>query len=85
MSFYLKTLKGVFIPGKSNHGTRLQQIEKLKQKLVSEGYQPSEAEHFLKVALGSRQIENLDNRELDTVIQNLEAQIKIAQKCKNLF
>ncbi|GAB6179478.1 hypothetical protein JCM14036_07970 [Desulfotomaculum defluvii] len=85
MSFYLKALRGVFVSDNSNHGTRLQQVETLRQKLVNEGYQPSEAEHFIKVALGSRKIERLDNRELDTVIEYLEKQIEIAQKCKNLF
>lgn len=85
MSFYLKALRGVFVSEKNDQGSRLQKLEKLQQKLVDEGYQPSEAEHFVRAAVGSGNLQSLDNNQLDAVIKNLEAQIKIAQKCKNIF
>ncbi|ABO51499.1 hypothetical protein Dred_2996 [Desulforamulus reducens MI-1] len=85
MTYYQKALKGTLVSDKGEQRTRLQKIEELKQKIVGEGYQPSEAEHFLKMAAGSRKIENLDNQELDKVIERLEAQITIAQKCKSMF
>ncbi|MEW6698381.1 MAG: hypothetical protein ACOY35_02250 [Bacillota bacterium] len=85
MDYFLKAL-GVSIPtGKKDHLTRIQVIEQLKKQLVQEGYQPSEAEHFVKLAAGSISIGEMGNKDLDQVIERLESQIRIAQKCKELF
>lgn len=85
MSFSFKALGGILASEGSVEITRLQKIGELKQKLVDEGYQPSEAEHFVKLAAGSKKLSDLDNKGLDSVIEQLTVQIKIAQQCKNII
>lgn len=86
MASYLEKLGGVlgFNKGKGNskERTRIQEIESLKEELVKAGYQYSEAEYFIKNAVGTVDITKMDNGQLDVIIKKVKAQLIIAKKCK---
>lgn len=85
MELYLKALSAKLPDAKKDAAIKLDKIENLRQQLVKEGYQPSEADHFVKMSAGSAKISEMDIEQLDDVIEKLEAQINVARKCKNLF
>ena len=85
MAFYLKAMGTYFSSGKEEKLQRIQRVEEAKKQLITEGYQPSEVEHFVKLAVGSTNLNDLDNQKIEILIQSLTKQIDIARKCKRIF
>lgn len=85
MDLQLKAISGFLTSSKKDEVQRYEKIEWLKGQLVKEGYQPSEAEHFVKEALGARKLSELSAEELHGAIERLEHQLAVARKCKNIF
>ncbi|SHK75980.1 hypothetical protein [Desulforamulus aeronauticus] len=85
MELHFSVLSSFFSVKKKEKTQGHEKIERLKSQLEQEGYQPSEVEHFIKEALGSAKLSDLDAKELNGVIEKLKNQLELARKCKNLF
>lgn len=83
--YYLKTLTSFFVSEEKRNKQKHERIEVLKENLIKEGYQPSEVNHFIKMALGSTKVTEMEEKQLELVIKTLEAQIRIAHKCKEML
>lgn len=71
--------------GKKQELSRVNKVQILRENLIKEGYQPSETEHFVKTILGTTNISEMRNEQLDILIERLEEQLNFARKCRSIF
>ncbi|MEA4924834.1 MAG: hypothetical protein VB084_05920 [Syntrophomonadaceae bacterium] len=71
------------IIGKNRQG-KLNNINVLKETLITVGYNPGEVDFMIKSSSNGKKLPKLDDKELHELEASLEAQLRMARQCLEL-